>query len=265
MPDVDLIILGSRSPRRRELLEPIVGSASLRVMPPLSSEEAGFDDVHDDASIKQRLQEIVRQKIAAVCQQVDKADSSVLNPKERPHPARQDGAGVGELKPSRGERSFSIAPSPSATGNTRHAPIIVVADTIVIASNDAGIKQVLGQPESDQWRSQVRDWLRFWLAGRTHEVWTGVIVARNTDCREFVVKSKVTFCEISDATIDWYLSVSESLGKAGGYAIQGHAAAFVSQLSGSLSNVIGLPLMEVMAAMESLGWRLPGDQPKDAG
>jgi len=227
MPESDLIILGSRSPRRRELLEPIVGSATLRVMPPLSSEEAGFGDVHDDTSIEQRLREIVRQKYVTVCQQVADSGSTIANSMER-------------------------------------SAIIVVADTIVIASNDAGIKQVLGQPEQDQWKSQVRNWFRFWLAGRTHEVWTGVIVARHTETREFVVKSKVTFCEISDATIEWYLSVSESLGKAGGYAIQGHAAAFVSQLSGSLSNVIGLPLMEVMAAMESLGWHLPSDSPKDA-
>ena len=228
MPDADLIILGSRSPRRRELLEPIVGATALHVMPPLSSEEAGFDDLHDDAPIEQRLREIVRQKYATARQQVQHLDSTAANPKERPS-------------------------------------IVVVADTIVIASNDTGIKQVLGQPEPDHWRSQVRDWLRFWLAGRTHEVWTGVIVARHTESREFVVKSKVTFCEISDATIEWYLSTNESLGKAGGYAIQGHAAAFVSQLSGSLTNVIGLPLLEVVEALQSLGWRLPGVGAKGAG
>lgn len=196
-------------------------------MPPLSSDEAGFDDVHDDDSIEQRLLTIVRVKHANVCQQVQ----SSREPE---------------------------------TAETSQSPIIVVADTIVMASNDEGFKNVLGQPDPKQWKSEVREWFRFWLAGRTHEVWTGVNVSRQKERREFVVKSKVTFCEVSDELIEWYLSVSESLGKAGGYAIQGHAAAFVAQLSGSLTNVIGLPLMEVMAAMQSLGWNLPDHRAKGA-
>jgi septum formation protein len=69
------------------------------------------------------------------------------------------------------------------------------------------------------------------------------------------VKSAVTFCEINDELIEWYISTRESLGKAGGYAIQGFAGAFVTQLRGSLTNVIGLPVMETRQALINLGWK----------
>lgn len=222
----NLIVLGSRSPQRRELLESVAGPQSLKIVPPLSSAEAGFDDVHDDAAFEMRLMEIVRDKYDDVCQQVIAAEGA------------------------------------SNCGETE-IPYIVVADTIVIAANDQQHKRVLGQPDPENWKSEVRDWMHHWLAGRTHEVWTGVIVAKGNDRHEFIVKSSVTFCKMSVAMIEWYISTTESLGKAGGYAIQAHAAAFVSRFSGSLTTIIGLPLMEVIDALQTLGWQLPIPAAKD--
>ncbi len=219
MPVSDSVVLGSRSPQRRELLESIVGVHGLQIVPPLSSAEANFHDVRDDAGFERRLLEIVRDKYADVRRQVATSEGF---------------SGAGKS----------------------HAPFIVVADTIVIAKDDQQHKRVLGQPEPDKWQSEVRHWMRHWLAGRTHEVWTGVIVARGNDVREFIVKSSVTFCDVSDAMIEWYVSTNESVGKAGGYAIQANAAAFVSQFTGSLTNIIGLPLMEVIDALQSMGWQL---------
>ena len=63
--------------------------------------------------------------------------------------------------------------------------------------------------------------------------------------------------------IEWYVSTNESVGKAGGYAIQANAAAFVSQFTGSLTNIIGLPLMEVIDALQAMGWQLPVHEVKD--
>jgi len=226
MADSDSVVLGSRSPQRRELLESIVGSHLLHIVPPLSSAEADFHDVRDDAGFERRLLEIVRDKYQDVSRQV--ATSELF----------------------------------SGMGKT-NASFIVVADTIVIAQNDLQHKRVLGQPEPDKWKSEVRHWMRHWLAGRTHEVWTGVVVTRRNDVREFIVKSSVTFCDVSDAMIEWYLSTNESVGKAGGYAIQANAAAFVSQFTGSLTNIIGLPLMEVIDALQALGWQLPVYEVKD--
>ena len=222
----DSVVLGSRSPQRRELLESIVGSGSLHIVPPLSSAEANFHDVRDDVGFERRLLEIVRDKYQDVSRQVATSE-------------RFSGQGI------------------------PNAPFIVVADTIVIAQNDLQHRQVLGQPEPDKWKSEVRHWMRHWLAGRTHEVWTGAVVTRQTEVREFIVKSSVTFCSVSDAMIEWYLSTNESVGKAGGYAIQANAAAFVSQFSGSLTNIIGLPLMEVIDALQALGWQMPVHEAKD--
>jgi len=219
MPVTDQVVLGSRSPQRRELLESMVGAKSLRILPPLSSAEAGFQDVCDDPCFEKRLLEIVRDKYQDVYLQtvdVEHGSDSVDRP-----------------------------------------PYVVVADTIVIATNDQMRKRVLGQPDPAQWQSEVRDWMQHWLAGRTHEVWTGVIVAKEQQRREFIVKSTVTFCNMSDTMIEWYISTSESLGKAGGYAIQAHAAAFVTQFTGSLTTIIGLPLMEVIDALQALGWEMP--------
>ena len=220
MPVSKFVILGSRSPQRRELLESIVGAHALQLIPPLSSAEADFDDVRDDAGFERRLLEIVRDKYGDVSRQV-------------------------------------VASEKFSDAGATNFPFIVVADTIVIAKDDQQHKRVLGQPEPDKWQSEVRHWMRHWLAGRTHEVWTGVIVARQHDLREFIVKSSVTFCDVSDALIEWYLSTNESVGKAGGYAIQANAAAFVSQFTGSLTTIIGLPLMEVIDALQTLGWQLP--------
>ena len=133
---------------------------SLKIVPPLSSAEADFHDVHDDAGFERRLLEIVRDKYDDVRRQVTTSEGSS----------------------DRGEF---------------HVPFIVVADTIVIATNDQQHKRVLGQPEPENWQSEVRDWMHHWLAGRTHEVWTGVIVAKGNDRHEFIVKSSVTFCKMS--------------------------------------------------------------------
>jgi septum formation protein len=220
MPVTDQIVLGSRSPQRRELLESMVGANTLRILPPLSSAEADFHDVCDDSGFECRLLEIVRGKFEDVYRQTVAAEHV----------------------------SDSVEPT---------SAYFVVADTIVIATNDHQHKCVLGQPDPAHWQSEVRDWMHNWLAGRTHEVWTGVIVAKGDHKNEFIVKSNVTFCKMSEAMIEWYILTSESLGKAGGYAIQAHAAAFVTHFSGSLTTIIGLPLMEVIEALQALGWKLP--------
>ncbi len=134
-------------------------------------------------------------------------------------------------------------------------PFVVVADTIVIARNDAGTCCVLGQPGPEQWADDVRQWFCHWLSGRTHEVWTGVRIQRASQALQFIVRSKVTFCPVSEEMLDWYITTAESTGKAGGYAIQGHAASFVIGLEGGLTNVIGLPMMEVISGLKQLGWQ----------
>ena len=70
-------------------------------------------------------------------------------------------------------------------------------------------------------------------------------------------KASSGFARLSERQIDAYLASGEWRGKAGGYAIQGRAAAFVRFLSGSYSNVVGLPLFETAQLLRGLGWPLP--------
>ena len=74
---------------------------------------------------------------------------------------------------------------------------------------------------------------------------------------ERLVQSIVTFARITDAQMTAYLQTGEWCGKAGGYAIQGHAASFIRFISGSYSNVVGLPLFETAQLLRGIGWAIP--------
>jgi septum formation protein len=96
------------------------------------------------------------------------------------------------------------------------------------------------------------------LSGRGHRVLTGVCVLAPDGRRaERVVESHVQFKRLSIADIAAYERSGEGLGKAGGYAIQGRAEAYVVNLRGSYSGVVGLPLYETTCLLAGLGFRLP--------
>ncbi|MCW0197865.1 nucleoside triphosphate pyrophosphatase [Sphingopyxis sp.] len=92
------------------------------------------------------------------------------------------------------------------------------------------------------------------LSGRRHHVWSGVcVIGPDGRPRARVADTIVAFKGLSQAEIDWYVESGEGMGKAGGYAIQGKAEVFVRFLSGSHSNVVGLPLFETRALLSSAG------------
>lgn len=91
------------------------------------------------------------------------------------------------------------------------------------------------------------------LAGRTHEVVTGVAVQRGAVRHHTVVTTRVTFRRLTDAEVDWYVATGEPEGKAGGYALQGAAAALIGRIEGSDTNVIGLPLAETVGLLRLVG------------
>ncbi len=93
------------------------------------------------------------------------------------------------------------------------------------------------------------------LSGRAHRVYTGLaLAAPNGAVRRRVVETRVRFKRLSREEIDAYLSSGEWRGKAGGYAVQGLAGAFVVRLIGSYSNVVGLPLAETCALLAGEGY-----------
>jgi len=92
------------------------------------------------------------------------------------------------------------------------------------------------------------------LSGRRHHVWSGIcVVGTDGKARVRVVDTIVAFKALSAAEIDWYVESGEGMGKAGGYAIQGRAEVFVRFLSGSHSNVVGLPVFETGTLLASAG------------
>jgi septum formation protein len=94
------------------------------------------------------------------------------------------------------------------------------------------------------------------LAGRTHEVLTAVAVRSADGLAAALSVSDVTFRALSDDECLRYWQTGESLGKAGGYAIQGLAATFITRLAGSYSGVMGLPLAETATLLAGAGVRI---------
>jgi septum formation protein len=129
-------------------------------------------------------------------------------------------------------------------------PGVLVADTIVVAPGGA----ILGKPaDTADARSMVES-----LSGSTHDVRTrfllgGPRVGTPPDHAE-TVTTRVTFRTLSSEEVAAYAAGGEGRDKAGAYAVQGAAAAFVERIEGSYSNVVGLPLSEVVVALRGLGW-----------
>ena len=94
------------------------------------------------------------------------------------------------------------------------------------------------------------------LSGRTHHVHTAVAVADGDQVHAEILTSDVTLCELTQEEISRYVATGEPADKAGAYAIQGRAAAFVSRIEGSYSGVMGLPLFETSVILARIGVRV---------
>ena len=124
--------------------------------------------------------------------------------------------------------------------------LVLGADTIVVIDG-----QILGKPKN---KKQAREMLQR-LSNRQHTVFTGFTITciRAGTSRTKVVQSTVQFKNISPEETAWYVNGDEPYDKAGGYAAQGKGASFIQAIRGSYTNVIGLPLCEVVEALKHLG------------
>jgi len=125
---------------------------------------------------------------------------------------------------------------------------VLAADTTVTIDG-----AILGKAAT---AAEAADMLRR-LSGRVHQVMTAFAIAGGERRRDAVVASDVAMIELDEPALADYLASGEWRGKAGAYAIQGIAAALVRQVRGSVTNVIGLPLAEVIAALRELGGPVP--------
>lgn len=125
---------------------------------------------------------------------------------------------------------------------------VLAADTTVAID-----KLILGKAESDDEAGRM---LRA-LSGRTHQVFTAFVLARGSRMHESIVATDVSMVELTEDVIADYVACREWVGKAGAYALQGIAGSLVRSISGSVTNVIGLPVAEVIAALREVGGPLP--------
>jgi len=138
-----------------------------------------------------------------------------------------------------------------AKAEAAHRPghFVLAADTVVACG-----RRILPKAETED---QARACLAL-LSGRRHTVLTAVVLLAPDGRRaERVVDTAVTFARLTQAQTAVYLAGGEWQGKAGGYAIQGTAAAYIRLLSGSHSSVVGLPLFETAQLLRGLGFPIP--------
>jgi septum formation protein len=127
--------------------------------------------------------------------------------------------------------------------------IVLSADTTVALG-----RRILGKPEDAAEAAQFL----YALSGRRHRVVTAVAVRRGDELWERDVVTQVKMKSLSDAEVNAYLASEDWRGKAGGYAIQGPAGAFVPWINGSFSAVVGLPLAETANLLVAAGYPLYG-------
>jgi len=121
---------------------------------------------------------------------------------------------------------------------------VVAADTEVLCEG-----HILGKPaDAGDAEAMLRR-----LAGRAHEVVTGVCVVSGGVARSGVERSRVVFAPMSDAEIAWYAATGEPLDKAGAYHVDGRGALFVETVEGSPSNVAGLPVRLLLRLVRAAG------------
>ncbi len=163
-----------------------------------------------------------------------------------------------EVIPSRADERFLPGESPEEhvrrvarakamdVGRQHPGRWVLGADTVVAIDG-----KILGKPGGS---SEAEEMLRD-LSQREHRVLTGFCILRypSPGEREGTIISRVKFKPLSEEEIRWYIHTGEPFDKAGGYAIQGKAAFMVEEVHGSYTNVVGLPLCEVVEALRELG------------
>lgn len=152
--------------------------------------------------------------------------------------------------PERYVQRLSVEKAAAIATEAQPPAVILAADTVVI---DDGV--ILGKPadpnEARQMLRQLRD--------RAHRVCTAITLHRLGDGGQQVTRmtcTEVLMRAYSDAEIEAYIATGDPFDKAGGYAIQHPEFSPVAQIDGSYSNVVGLPLETLRAALEAIGWQL---------
>ncbi|MEY4318220.1 MAG: hypothetical protein RI902_2028 [Pseudomonadota bacterium] len=126
------------------------------------------------------------------------------------------------------------------------APVLCSDTTVALG------KTILGKPESNQ---DAQRMLRT-LSGQTHRVLTAVALGTPRQREQALSISSVRFADMTTAQIKSYADSGEPMGKAGAYAVQGRAAAYIAHISGSYSGIMGLPMFETAQLLRAFGFKV---------
>lgn len=215
-------ILGSASPRRRELLARLVPADAIEVSPVDLDEAtlvAGWLSQHPGSRLglssiwaARIARDLAEAKMAALVESRSQAQSAIQATEQR---------------------------TPSG------AKVLVTADTIVVLGD-----QILGKPAD---AAEARRMLQN-LSGREHTVLTGLCirVEGHGTAQQFSAaeQTQVTFADLALAQIDWYIQTGEPFDKAGAYGIQGYGSVLVKSIHGCYYNVVGLPIHRLLVLLE---------------
>lgn len=127
--------------------------------------------------------------------------------------------------------------------STKQLPVLG-SDTIVVVD-----EHILGKPDDYQHASEMLNL----ISGRKHQVMTAVSLVYDGQHQTLLNISDVEFMPMDQPVIDAYIETGESIGKAGAYAVQGVAAQFITEIRGSYSSIMGLPLYETRLLLEQAG------------
>ena len=154
---------------------------------------------------------------------------------ETPHPGEEAEAYVVRLAR---EKAAAVA---------RPGELVLAADTTVVVDGE-----ILGKPlDAEDARRMLRQ-----LAGREHEVLTGIALFEVERTAARADLSRVRMAPLTDEEIDWYVATGEPMDKAGAYGIQGLGSLFVEAVDGNYTNVVGLPVPAVYKLFAELGYDL---------
>ena len=207
------VVLGSRSPRRYELLSHLIGPDRILVCPPIDADEAPIENV-------QTIDEISRQLVSIACDKLEDVSRQI----ETRRPAI-DCAAI--LTADTVIVGFDDQQLPHVLGQP--------------PDGDTWPDVVRG------W------FTRYLLRAPHLAITALCVSDREGKAVERVVTTEVTFRADDGEWLDWYFNTGESRGKAGGYGLQGAGSLFVDRIEGSPSNVIGLPLRETAEVLHQLG------------
>ena len=157
------------------------------------------------------------------------------------------------VRPSASEELSEGDPHEVALENARRKASAVEGDTVLGVDTLVALDgAIYGKPRDE---AHAKDTLRT-LAGRTHLVVSGIAVG--PALRTATAVTEVSFRDLDDGWIDWYVQTGEWRGRAGGYAIQGRGAALVREIRGDYLNVVGLPVPALLDLLPDLLDRQPG-------